>query len=603
MIRILAVLVSVLINSCGNTQLVTIDENKIDTEMQTPSGKVTKDVVTNATSSLRIHASDYGAKGDAIQLADFRAEGDIVLSESANFNNADVGKIISIAYAGQNDEHLVTSIKRVLDSKRVQVRDKASKNVTNSLGSYGTDNIVYLQNAIDASIAKNRTLYVEEGIYLIGDINEKTKKTALSIEMTLPGQSFKMKGAGKKKTIFREIDGKTQRIGRYTKIFYHYLNNPNDINLIELSDFSLDKNGRSLTKNPPSLYTWEQAHCWSWAGSKNAPNKIEGIIIKNLEIIDKIGAGINFSSFETRVGSVYIDNITQTGFLGNSHLKTKYGQRGDLEISCFSNAILMENLDLGYMQIEPVNRFTATKDKQRHATIRNSIINTLEYTEGDNGDAFYSSLTADNITSTNFVVRSLKFKISNSTLSVKRLINSVDGNFYNCKFLLPYDKQVNEIKPINNSYLSTLGKIKNKIIYDKCSFMIDNTNINLLPKGYAMTASSKVDQLGLNTIVVKNSLFDKRLEGTANTYGNGTWSFFNCELSGREDLFITGGYSRYIGQLFLSNNKLALKTSAGIRIQNNNDLWSINLGDEDPDIANRLKFKRPGKYNRDQIIN
>lgn len=160
--RILAVLVSVIINSCGNTQLVTIDENKVDTKMQTLSDKVKEDVVTNATSSLRIKASEYGAKGDAIQLADFRVEGDIVLSESANFNNSDVGKIMSIAYAGQNDEHLVTSIRRVLDSKRVQVRNKAFKNVINSLGSYGTDNIVYLQNAINASIAKRLKLQKPE---------------------------------------------------------------------------------------------------------------------------------------------------------------------------------------------------------------------------------------------------------------------------------------------------------------------------------------------------------------------------------------------------------------------------------------------------------
>lgn len=603
MIRILAVLVSVIINSCGNTQLVTIDENKVDTKMQTLSDKVKEDVVTNATSSLRIKASEYGAKGDAIQLADFRVEGDIVLSESANFNNSDIGKIMSIAYAGQNDEHLVTSIRRVLDSKRVQVRNKAFKNVTNSLGSYGTDNIVYLQNAINASIAKNKTLYVEEGIYLIGDINERTRKTALTIEMTRPGQSFKLEGAGKNKTIFREIDGKTQRLGRYTKIFYHYLNNSNNINSIELSGFGLDKNGRSLTKNPPSLYTWEQAHGWSWAASKNGPNKIESIILKNLEIIDKIGAGINYSSSEVSVGRVFVDNITEKNFNGDKEQEIHYGQRGDLEISCFSDNILMKNLDLRYIQIEPVRSMSSTKNRQRHVVFKKSLVETIDYTESDNGNPQYSSFTADSITSYNFRVRSIRFKVSNSTLSVKSLINSVDGNFYNCKFLLPYDNKSNEIKPINNSYLRTLGLIKNKITYDNCSFVIDDTDLSISPKGYAMTASSKVDQLNLNTIIVKNSTFDKRLESTANAYGNGSWSFLNSELSGRENIIIAGGYSKYIGRLLLSKNKVTNFSSGEILINNNNDLWSINLSDEDPEIAKRLKLQKPEKYNRDQIIN
>lgn len=604
MTRFFLIFLGLFINSCGNAELLTVNSSQVQHVPQATTtvnrSKLEVEVI-NIKNTEIIRAENFGAKGDGIQLFDFTVIGNELRSNSALFTNDDIGKIVSIANAGDDGEHLLSTIYKVINSNTVILNDSASKNVANEMGSYGTDNIIPLQSAIDKAIQVNKPLYVEEGVFLIGDVNSNTKQTSLRVEMKQSGQSFRLIGAGKSKTIFREIDGKTQRFGRYTKIFYHYLNNPNNIDSIELSDFSLDKNGRSLTKTPSSLYEWEQAHCWSWAASKNAPKQIGSIVLKNLEIIDKIGSGINFSAASTNVGQVVIENITEKGFKGYSRSNLKYGQRGDLEISCFSDNILMENLDLRYIQIEPVKSSVSTKEKQRHAVIKNSSINTIEYTEGDYGDPLYSSLTIDNVTSTDFVVRSIRFKAVNSTLTIKRLINSVDGVFDNCTISLPYDVTSNSIKSVNASYLRTLGKIKNKTLFNNCSFSIDSQDKDIRPKGFAIYPSSKVKDITLNSITITNSTFDKRLEGSIFAYGNGEWNLVNNKLAGKKTIITGGGYGVYASALNLTNNTIDEFSSGSIYINNNNPLWTIDFSKESPAVIERLKLKKPGVFESRQI--
>ena len=602
--RIVIYFFSFIICSCGNAELITVNrtqvQNKKPTDLEQKTIEDPGYSKGDVTSSY-IQASDFGAKGDAIQLVDFSIKGNELKSNSALFTNEDRGKIVSIASAGDDGQHLLSTIYKVVNTTTVILNDRALNNVSNVMGSYGTDNITSLQDAINASIKGGLDLHVTEGVFLIGDINSKTKQTSLRIEMTQSGQSFKLIGAGKNKTVFRELDGKTQRLGRYTKIFYHYLNNKNNIDEIELSDFSIDKNGRSLTKVPSSLYEWEQAHGWSWASSKNAPEKIESIKLKNLEIIDKIGAGINFSAASTKVGRVIIENITEKDFNGYNRSDLKYGQRGDLEISCFSDNILMENLDLRYIQVEPVESSVSTKERQRHAIMRNSTINTIEYTEGDYGDPMYSSLKVDNVTSTDFVVRSIRFEAVNSTLTIKRLINSVDGIFDNCIISLPYDPISNTIKSVNASYLTTLGKIKNKIIFNKCSFSIASQDKDIRPKGFAINPSSKVNNLELNSITLQYCIFDERLEGSIYGYGNGRWNLLNNELAGHKQVIVGGGYSSYVSSINLSNNIISSSSSGSLFINNNNSLWSLDLSKENNNLIRRLKLKKPGKFEPQQI--
>ncbi|WP_379953227.1 hypothetical protein [Dokdonia sp. R78006] len=602
--RIVIFFLSFIICSCGNAELVTVNRTQVQNEKPTDLERKTienPEYSKGDVTSLYIQAANFGAKGDAIQLVDFSVKGNELRSNSALFTDADRGKIVSIASAGGGGQHLLSTIYKVINPTTVLLNDRALNNVSNVMGSYGTDNIIPLQDAINASIKGGLDLRVNEGVYLIGDINSKTKQTSLRIEMTQSGQSFKLIGAGKNKTVFRELDGKTQRFGRYTKIFYHYLNNKNNINEIELSDFSIDKNGRSLTKIPSSLYEWEQAHGWSWASSKNAPERIESIKLKNLEIIDKIGAGINFSAASTKVGRVIIENITEKDFNGYNRPNLKYGQRGDLEISCFSDNILMENLDLRYIQVEPVASSVSTRERQRHAIMRNSTISTIEYTEGDYGDPMYSSLKVDNVTSTDFVVRSIRFEAVNSTLTIKRLLNSVDGVFDNCKILLPYDINSNTIKSVNASYLTTLGKIKNKILFNNCSFTIDSNNKNIIPKGFAIYPSSKVMDVTLNSISITNSTFDKRLEGSIYAYGNGEWNLSNNKLAGKKTIITGGSYGVYASALNLSNNTIDELSSGSIYVNNNNQLWTIDFSRENKAVEERLKLKKPGIFEPRQI--
>lgn len=596
MIRMIIILFFLIFNSCGNTQLLSVDESAVKNDSPIIA------TGNDDESQSHIMAKNYGAKGDALQLSDFTLNGDILSSPTVSFTRLDIGKSVSIAFAGKNAEHLVSTITSIIDNNKVKIADKAYKDVVNVQGSYGTDNIVHLQKAIDAAIKLDKVLFVDKGVYLIGDRNPITGNTSLRITMNRPNQSFKLMGAGKNKTIFREIDGKTQRLGRYTKIFYHYLNNSNNINSIELSDFALDKNGRSLSKNPSTPYAWEQAHGWSWAASKSGPNLINKIVIRNIEIIDKIGAGINFSSSNVLVNDVVIQNITERNFNGSTKGAINYGQRGDLEISCFSPSIIMKELDLRYIQIEPVRSMSAIRGRERHVTIKNSIIQTLDYTESDNGNPLYSSLTVDSLVSSNFLVRSIRFSVNNSTLSVKNLINSVDGSFKNCNFLLFYDSETNKVKPINNSYLKTLGNIKNNTTYDNCSFIIDDSNPSIKPIGNAFTASSKVTSLDNNTIIIQNCTFDERLESIVNAYGNGSWTFINNKLSGRDKIIIGGSYGVYTSQITLENNTITNNSQGEIFVNNNNDLWTIDLSQENEEITQRLRLKKPKSFKKNQII-
>lgn len=532
-----------------------------------------------------IKASKFGCKGDAIQLNDFSVSGNRLKSVLANFSPSDIGKIFSIASAGKNGEHHIGAITEFVNKDEVLMDRYAPNPVSNSLGSYGTDNLPLLQKAFDFSIENNVVLSVSEGIYLLGESNLEAASNAVMINITKPNQNFVMIGEGEGRTVFRELDGKTQRQGRYTKMFYHYLKNTPNVGQIYLQGFSLDKNGRSLTKKPKARYTWEQAHAWSWAGSElGSVEHIEGITIKNIEIVDKIGAGINFSSNPTKVGKFIAKNITERNFGGDNTRKIDYGQRGDLEISCFSEDIQMSNLDLKFVQIEPVKNYSADKEHRRFSKITDSRIFSLQFTEADNKDPNYSVVEVQNVVSKNLTFRSVVFTIKDSDIMMPQLVNSVNGMIVNSIIRLPYDQQKNEIKTVNCSYLTTLKNINNNVTFKGCNFLVDSSNPDLHPKGYALTSSCNINDFKKNKIVVKDCEFDVRLEGSIDAYANGEWLIENNELAGSSNAILVGGYREFYSKVRLQNNQYSnLKKGAeNIKINNHNKLWELYIDESLP---------------------
>lgn len=541
--------------------------------------KLPSNIPTNKNKGL--FAKDFGAKGDAIQHGEFSIKGNELTTAKGAFTSDDVGKVFSIAHAGANDEHLIGTITKYISPTTVRLSSTASKNVANAYGSYGTNNIVFLQNAIDKAIELNAPLYVDEGVYLIGERNAITNESFVRIKMNKPNQNLTLIGAGKDKTIFRELDGKTQRIGRWTKLFFHHLKDSPNINSIYIGHLAFDKNGRSLTKNPPKLYEWEQAHCISWASHPRATSyiTIETLHLEHIEIIDKIGGGINYSSGLTRVGKAIVTNITEKDYAINK--KIYYGERGDIEISCFSEDITIKDVELRYAQIEPVPTFSSDKNNPRFCTVTNSNIKSFEYTETDNKDPNYSRVTIDNLTSEKFTVRSITFNITNSDIKIQNLINSINGTFTNTKIRIPYDAQTNSTTPINCSYLRTLKHLKNNITFDTCDFVIENPDPSLTPIGYALIATGRIEDLSKNNILIDNCTFDKRLERSIEAFANGTWIIKNTQLAGSSFAVLVGGYKDFMSQVTLINNDYShLKgNSTRVFINNHNTKWKLNAPD------------------------
>ena len=554
-----------------------------------------------------ISVEEFGALGDAVQRSDFTITGNRLSASEPIFTRGDIGKIYSIARAGLDSEHLVGKLVQFIDARTMIMDQTAIRNVENELGSFGTDNMNPIQKAFDYVISKNMVLSLPAGTYLIGDKNPETNELAVQIKMTRPNQDLIVKGAGKNKTIIRELDGKTQRFGRYTKLFYHYLKDSPDVGIVSFSDLSFDKNGRSLTKPPKTLYEWEQAHCLTWAaGSREqSAKKINKIYLENIEIIDKIGAGINYSSGPTQVTSLYAYNITEKDFRGDVREGIKYGQRGDLEISCFSEDIKIDNCVLHYIQIEPVKRYSSDAQNKRVCKIMNSTIHSIEYTESDNKDPRYSRVELDNVISERFLARSITFLVKNSDIKIPELINSVDGIIKDTRIRIPYDKTKNKVKPVNCSFLRTIGQVNNLVRFENCSFDIESSDSTILPTGFALSASAKVKDLSMNKVIVDNCTFDERLQYSIDAYANGTWELKNNRFAGKYQAVIVGGYKDFVSDVTLDNNNYSrLKSGTSqIRLNNNNALWKLRLNQNLMDIIPSFILKKGSQGNlKKQII-
>ena len=589
--RFLLIATFILLSSCSSAvpSIIQTDENNIPKTISTATTRVNVPIAVSAMEE--INASVYGCKGDGVQLNDFSLSGNVLTSNSAKFYSLDIGKTVSIANAGENGEHLICTIKTIVSPNKVLLKDRAASSVSNVMGSYGTDNIRFIQKAVDAAITQQKTLRFDPGVFLIGDYNIDTKTSVIKIAINNPGDNVVIVGSGKHKTIFRELDGKTQRKGRYTKIFYHYLKDSPNVGTIVLSDFSLDKNGRSLTKNPESIYTWEQAHAWSWAGHKNGADFIDSIYISNIEIVDKIGGGINFSSSGTRVNHFILDKISESRFKSNTN-EVFYAARGDLEISCFSDDIVIKNVDLTYVQLEPVRSKISTIENNRYCEVTDSSIDTIEYTEDGIEGLGVNVLKMNNITTKNFRNHGVEFLVENSTIGAPHTINSINGFFRNCKFLLKYDASENKVKPINATYFRNISS-NNSITFSNCEFIIDSKLTTIKPKGYALFSSSKISDISINEITVDNCTFDKRLEGSINAFANGRWVIKNSILAGTGVVFLVGGYKEYYSEVNLSNNNYSqvLDNAKLLNIYNHNTLWKVEGYEKNKNFSSRIISK------------
>ena len=595
-----------------------------------------------------INVLDFDCKGDAVQLNDFGVTGSNLSSTTAEFTSDDVGKIVSIANAGMDQEHLVTTISTFVDTNNVTLTDVASFSVTDQLGSYGTDNLGKMIVAFNYAIENNFKLYAPKGTYLMGDIDDVTGYNTVRVSFSKDYQNLIFEGDGVGLTTFLELDGKTQREGRYTKLFYIYLNTEYKIGSVSFSKMTFDKNSRSMTKPPSSDFDLEQAHCISFAGATTTNESMESLYFSDIEIVDKIGAGINWSTNYCKVKNVVIEKMTEknSGYsyldtnttilggwdsstntpdiftdtsgvndkerydvtTGGTHNSISYdiedqliflngqwnkiakgritnivgyifGQRGDLEISCFSRNIIIKDVNLRYAQIEPV--VSSTQDNPKNGKIINSIFQSLEYTEGTDGDPNYSVLDLLNVTTTfKLLTRNIVVNATQCDIKIPEIMFSINGRISNSIIRLPYDQYTNEILPAWVGWLSTNGDYKTTFVLDGCTFLIDSDDPNVNPDGYALKGNNTT--IAHSKLTVRNCTFDTRLKSNVKAYSQGEMIFENNNFSGSYRIILAGAYSAFESKLTLKNNNYenVVDETEIIRINNNNLLWTMHIDEK-----------------------
>ena len=447
-----------------------------------------------------------------------------------------------------------------------------------------------IQKAVDCAIFNNVPVFAEEGTFII-DL-DKNGSPAININIVdKPNQNFTLIGKGEKFTVFKEKDGQTQLKGRFTKMFFIYLNKKNNVGNIVFKNFTLDKNGRSNTlPKDKGVSEWEQAHCIGFNGKVNSsPDSIKSITFQNIHIVDKIGAGINYSSMSTIVGNVIVDNITDEPFSG------RFGERGTLEIGANSTNIIFNKLNVGFMQIEPVKIGASTAEKRKKSFFTDCKIENLQYTES-NGSERYSEVVVVNSILDGLTFRNITFSVYNCHINeIIGFINSPNGIFSNCQIKVPYSKINNQITSINPIVYRSQTYNTN-IQFFNCDFIIDSNDDNICPKGFIIKSSSN---LTLNSpdlyCTIYNCKFDNRAFGSVYCYANGNYCIENSKLSGNNTAVLAGSGSHFKSNLILENNDYTDVNGYSLEILDYGKNYTISI-DEKLDIEH-WKMTKTGSLN------
>lgn len=117
----------------------------------------------------RINVKDFGAVGNAKKLVggSIAAGSNVLICSSASFVSSDVGKSISLGYAGTNSHTLYTTIVAVNSSTQVQLADNAVTTTSISEILYGTEDGPAIRSAVAQARSENKAVYLPRGQYLM----------------------------------------------------------------------------------------------------------------------------------------------------------------------------------------------------------------------------------------------------------------------------------------------------------------------------------------------------------------------------------------------------------------------------------------------------
>lgn len=474
-----------------------------------------------------------------------------------------VSGLVEMTRGGTLDEFVDSNIeKSLLDFIPIQ-HHQSIKNYE-----YTVDCHAYIQAAIDWATSNNRGVYAPAGGYLIdgGDMSVRL------VNNWGLDRNLIVRGAGLGLTIFKEAPGKTNRVGRFCKMFYLYYGVSSfvgNFGHIKFSGITFDKNGSSNI-NDSTLYNYEQAHILSGAGSGTV--NIKSIQFDDIELRDKIGGGINFSSSpNVKIGKVTCNNI-----ISEYHPKVTgvgdgtFGQRGCLEFGTSIEVLDINNPKAIYAQIEPTIPSSATN--QRSCNVNGGSIRTLEWT--DKGGYSYANIV-NCVARNKFLTRGVHVNATNCTLKVPEIFAGGIIKINGGTILLNYDPATNSVSPCSHGQVTGYTEYS-EMWLSNLDVRIDSDDPALLPTGYGLSAPT-VGLIGSFKRILNNVKLDSRLESGVNAYGNGDWKIINSDLQGRSIQVGVGGTGSVRGGYVELINNNYQGSGVKVHLFRNNTLWKLKI--------------------------
>jgi hypothetical protein len=435
-----------------------------------------------------------------------------------------------------------------------------------------TNDSAGIQKLFDASIADGVPAYFPAGTYIIDPA-----VNIVYLNFTQDGQSLRVFGAGRGITVFKERDDATKVSGRYTKMFYLYFNSSVQIDEISFEDVTFDKNGASNGAPPAGAgsFEWEQAHVLQIAGNWGAgiTPYIRSFSWVRVAGRDKVAAFLNVA-VQMQIGRVVLEDFYEDAWSG------LFGERGDLEITCWSKDVTFDKVQARYIQTEPIAGYEAGPGKEKHFRYSNCRIRVLQINEPDSAADYASAMLVNCEMWAEFSTRGISVQMDNCTWRHNLAHWAKRGTFANCTIRLPYNAGApGTVSPLivqARAGYPQLWQLSN------CEFVLDSLDQTVRPTGRAIGINSSAKMTTKGELVVRadHCTFDPRFEGIVDAYGVGEYHVRNSKLACHGVAFLVGGISTYIGELHLEGNDYRGCVGANlINLYRGNELWELRFNE------------------------
>lgn len=500
--------------------------------------------LTGLVDGQRISVTSYYAGWAA--LAEGPKGGGEVVADASDTTSADDGGVIFVTVEG-------VRVKRVF-SGDVNLRWFGAR------GNGTADDTPAVKAAVLYCITNQKALFCPSGTYIIKPITDGGP-VYLNKGITADGMGLTMYGEGRGKTIFKEGDGETETGGRFTTMFYCWLDDPATnafrYGSFKFSDMTFDKNGRS-NGDPPTLYEWEGAHIIKFQGLAGTPG-IDAVSFERIELIDKIGAGIVLGPSDVQCRSLTIKDVQS-----REHPKLDggaVGQKGCIEVAIDSALTVIESANCRYSQIEPTFPYDAAR--RSNFKLRDSNIDIVEYTYSGTGVQDGNSnifIDINGLTcQTKFLLRGVRGKVVNSTVKATTEFYNHGLLMDNCTILLPYDSGTFAVSGL---YFNTPAgwNVASKAKLNNCEILIDADTVDATTTGYMVRGGLKTVLAEAPVAEFYNCEFDPRGFGVHDAYSTGgNFTFDSCTLGSRSGgrTFLAGAYSSFQNRLIVKHCDMA----------------------------------------------